>query len=103
MPPVDRGIELHPRVTALPGRFCDFPHQITGAEPILGLAVVHRFGPPVPVLNYGLHEVVARTHRVIGVLEEDGRIGIAIERRVITGRNQGMSFLLFTGLAANEA
>ena len=41
-------------------------------------AVLHRAGGEVAVAQHGVHEVVGDAHRVVGVLEEDGRVGVAV-------------------------
>ena len=71
VPVIDRGVELHPRVAAGPGRLGDHPQQI--ARPVRLERLAGRDGArlPVAVVHDRLHEVVGDAHRVVRVLEED--------------------------------
>ncbi len=100
MPAIDGRVVLHAGIAALPGGFGHFAHQIASAEFLHGLSVVHVAGPPIAVLFHGAHEVVGHAHRVVGVLEENGGIGLAVDRGVIALLDQhlGLALLLHFGL-----
>ena len=66
------------------------------------LASGHAAGPPVAVVGHRFHELVRDAHGIVGVLEEDGAVGFAIERRIVAGVDQRVRLLLFLGLAPDE-
>ena len=70
---------------------------------VLLFAVADGFGPPFAVFDDGLHEFVGGADGVVGVLEEDGAVGVAIERGIVAGFDEGVGLLLFLGLAPDEA
>ena len=54
-------------------------------------------------LHDGVHEVVGDADGVVGVLEEDGRIGFRVGRRsVVSGGDQGVGLGFFFALALDE-
>src|SRR5262249_16811304 len=80
MPAIHGGIELHARIAALVRRLRYLPHQVARLVPRHLFSGADRTGPPLAVLYYGLHELVASPHRVVRVLEEDRAVGVSIER-----------------------
>ena len=102
MPAVDGGIELHAGVAALVRGFGDLAHQVARLVALHRLAVDTRLGPPVAVVDDGLHELVGGAHGVVGVLEEDRAVGLAVERGIVAGLDQRVGLLLFLGLAPDE-
>ena len=102
VPAVDGGVELHAGVAALPGGFGEGAHEIAGAEFLDVFAVDDGFGPPVLVAGDGLHELVGGADAVVGVLEKDGGVGLAVEGLVVAGVDEGVGFFLFLGLAPDE-
>ena len=95
-------VELHAGVAAHPRRVGDGAHQVARAMPLHRLAVDHGLGPPVLVVHHGLHEIVGHAHAVVGVLEKNRRVGLAVERRVVARVHQRVGLLLFLGLAPDE-
>ena len=59
-------------------------------------------GGPVAVREHGLHELIRHADAVVGVLEEDRAVGVAVERRVVAGVDQRPGFALFLGFALDE-
>src|SRR5438105_12052550 len=103
VPAVDGGIELHAGIAAAPGGVGDFVEQIFGFEGLHGAAVTDGASAEVGVAEDGVHEVVGDAHRIVGVLEEDGRICFGVGRRaVVSGGDQRVSFGFFFGLALDE-
>jgi hypothetical protein len=102
MPAVDCGIELHAGVAALVGGFGDGAQDLARFVALDGLSGGHAFGPPVAIARGGFHEIVGGAHGIVGVLEEDGAVGVAVDRRIVAGLHQGVGFLLFLGLAPDE-
>ncbi len=65
--------------------------------------VLHRVGGEVAVVLIGAHELVADADRVVGVLEEDRRIGLGIRpRAVVALPDQREGLGLFLGFALDE-
>src|SRR5208337_4248930 len=89
-------------IAAHPGGLGDGAHQVARAVAFDGLAADHGLGPPVLVVGDGLHEIVGDADAVVGVLEEDRRIGLAVERGVVAGVDQDVGLLLLFGLAPDE-
>jgi len=102
MPAIDGGIELHAGVAALPRGFGDVAHEFAGHQAIFLFTAADGLGPPFFVLDDGLHEFVGGADGVVGVLEEDGAVGFAIERSVVAGFDEGVRLLLFFGFAPDE-
>jgi len=103
MPAVDGGIELHAGIAALPGGLGNLHHQITGADTIFLFVGADVFGPPVAVFDDGFHEIVSGANGVIGVLEEDGAIGLTVERGIVTSLDQSVGLLFLFSLAPYKA
>ena len=103
VPAVDCGIELHAGIAAAPGGVGDFVEQIFGFEGVHRAAVSHRPGAEVGVAEDGVHEVVGYADGVVGVLEEDGRIGFGVGRgAVVSGGDQSVGLGFFFRLALDE-
>ncbi len=102
VPLVDGGVELHTRIAALPSRLGDLLHQVAGAIDLGHLAGADVAGCPVLILHHRLHEIVADAHAVVGVLEEDGAVRLAIDGRIVAGIHQRPGLALFLGLALDE-
>ena len=80
VPAVDGRVVLHAGIAAVPGGFGDFVQQLFGFESIYGMAVFHRASGEIGVAQDGVHEVIGHANRVVGVLEEDGRVGFGVGR-----------------------
>src|ERR1700685_1582425 len=78
VPAVDGGVVLHAGVAAVPGGFGNFPQQLFGFVGVHDAAVLNFLGGEVGVADDGVHEVVGDADGVVGVLEEDGRVGVGI-------------------------
>ena len=102
IPAVDCGIELHPGVAALVRGFGDTAHQVLRLVTLHGLAGGDALGPPIVAPAGGFHEVVGGSHAVVGVLEEDGTVGFAVQRVIVPSLDQRVRLLLFLGLAPDE-
>ena len=102
MPAVYGGIELHAGVAALPGGLGNVTHHFPGRMAVFLLSIGQRSRPPFTVFRHRFHEVIGDAHGVVGVLKEDGTVGIAIQRGIVAGCDQSMRFLFFFGLAPNE-
>ena len=76
--------------------------QVAGAEFFDGLAVGDVAGPPVAILFGGAHEVVGDADGVIGVLEEDGAVGVAVDAGVVALLDEHVGLALFLHLAFDE-
>ena len=93
MPAVDRSIELHAGVAAAPGGVGYFVEQFFGFESVHRSAITDGTGA----------EVVRDANRIVGILEEDGRVGFGVGRgAVVSGGDQRVSFGFFFGLALDE-
>ena len=103
VPAVHGGVELHAGIAALVRGFGDFVHQVARLVTILGLAADHGLGPPVAVLGDGFHELIGHAHGIVGVLEKDRAVGLAIERGIVAGFHQRVGLLLFFRFAPDEA
>ena len=62
VPAVDRGVVLHARVGALPGRLCDVPHQIAGLVRLCCVSGLYVARLPLGVVEDRAHEFVADAH-----------------------------------------
>ena len=103
VPAVDGGVILHARIAALPGGLGDLVHQVARLVALYRLALAHRTGHKVTILHHGLHELVVDPDRVVGVLEEDGAVGIGIRSAgVIALCRQGKGLGLFLLLALDK-
>ena len=102
VPAVDRGVELHAGIGALPGGLGDLAHEVAGLDRLDDLAGGDRPQVPVGVVDDGLHELVGDPHRVVGVLVLDGVAVGAVEVHVEAGVAQDPGLALLTGLAPDE-
>src|SRR5262249_39577625 len=94
--------ELHAGVATTPGGVGDLAQEVAGLERLRNLAGGNEAGGPRAVFHHRPHEIVRRTHRVVGILEEDRAVGRAVDRRVIPRLDQGPGFPFFLGLALDE-
>src|SRR5258708_972131 len=103
VPAVDGGIVLHSGVAALPGGFGNLGHQVFGFVGGHYAAIHNGFGGKIGVAHYGNHEVVGDADGVVGVLEEDGAVGIGVGMRaVVSLQDQRVGFGFFFTLALDE-
>ena len=103
VPAIDRGVVLHARIAAVPGGVGDQVQQLPRLEGLDGTAVFDRVRLEVAVAQDGIHEVVGDAHGVVGVLEEDGRIGFAVRAVAVVAfgdQRPGLGFFLL--LAEDE-
>ncbi len=66
-----------------------------------GTAVLHGAGGEVAVAQHGVHEVVGHAHGVVGVLEEDGRVGLAVGAAAVVAvldERPGLGFFFLLAL-----
>ena len=85
VPPVDRRVELHAGVGALPRRLGDLAHELARLHRLDGVAGGDGLEVPVVVVDHGLHEVVGDAHRVVRVLVLDRVAVAAVEVHVEAG------------------
>src|SRR5205823_1278097 len=78
VPAVDGGIELHAGIAALPGSFGDLMHEVAGFVLLHGLAVFDGAGREGGVGLDSAHELVINADGVVGVLEENGAVGLGV-------------------------
>ena len=102
VPAVDRGVELHARVGALPRRLRDLAHEVAGLHRLDRLAGRDRLEVPVAVVDDGLHELVGDAHRVVRVLVLDRVAVLAVEVHVEAGVAQRARLALLDRLAPDE-
>ena len=102
VPAVDRGVELHARVGALPRGLRDLPHQLARLHGLDRLARGNRLEVPVAVLEHRLHELVGDAHRVVCVLVLDRVAVLTVEVHVEPGVTQRARLALLDGLAPDE-
>ena len=87
----------------MPGGVGDLAQQLARVKVCDGAAVFHRAGGKIAIAQHGVHEVVGNAHRVVGVLEEDGRVGFAVgAAAVVSGFDQRPGLGLFLLLALDE-
>src|SRR5581483_10434401 len=102
VPVVDRRVELHARIAALPGRLRDLAEQPARVEGLDRRAVDARGERPFLARERLAHEVVRRADRVVGVLELDRLPGLAVEAHVVARLAERPGLLLFLRLAPYE-
>ena len=102
MPAIHGGVVLHAGIAAAPGGIRHFAQQVARAEFFAGLAVVDVASPPVAIFFYCPHEVVGDAYGVVGVLEEDRGVSLAVDRLIVTLLDQHVGFALFLGLGLDE-
>ena len=103
VPPVDRRIELHPRIAAKPCGLRDLGHDLPRPVGLHRLVPLHREGRKLAVVLIRPHEFVAHPHRVVRVLEENRRIRLRVRPAPVVSRlDQRERFRLFLRLAVDE-
>ena len=103
VPAVDGGIELHAGIAALPGGLGDFLQQVARLVSVDHAAAEDRTRREIGIALDREHELIGHAHRVVGVLEEDGRIGFGVRRgAVVAGLHQRPGLGFFFGLAVDE-
>ena len=103
VPAVDCGVVLHTRVTAMPCGFGNHAHQIFGFVVLYGATVFYGVRGEAVVADDVVHEVIGHADGVVGVLKEDGAVGIGIGRRAVVAlRYQCVSFGFFFLFAEDE-
>src|SRR6185503_13241985 len=102
VPVVDRRVELHARVAALPRRLRDLAEERLRVHGLDRRPVRARGERPVLAGDGLLHELVGRADRVVGVLELDALPGLAVEAHVVAHLAERPGLLLFLGLAPDE-
>ena len=103
VPAVDGGVVLHAGVAALPGGFGDVVHEVAGAVLLDRRAVLDGAGGEGAVGLDGVHELVGDADGVVGVLEEDGAVGLGVgAAAVVAGLHEVPGLLLFLDLALDE-
>ena len=78
VPLVDGGVELHARVAAEPGGLGDLVHDVARLVGLDRPVVLDGVGGEFAVGLVGAHELVSDANGVVGVLEEDGRVGLGV-------------------------
>ena len=68
--------------------------ELARAEALADLPGRDRAGVPLAVAAHGLHELVGHADRVVRVLEEDRGVGLAVERGVVAGLDEGPDLAL---------
>ena len=103
VPTVDGGVVLHAGVAALPGGFGDRVHEVAGLVLLDRLAVFDRACSEGAIRLDRAHELVSNADRVVGVLEEDGAVGLGVgTAAVVAGLHEVPGLLLFLHLALDE-
>ena len=103
VPLVDGGVELHAGIAAEPGGLGDLAHDVARLVGLYRLVALDGVGGEVAVALVGAHELVADADGVVGVLEEDGGIGLGIGAgAVVAGLDQREGLGFFLGLALDE-
>ena len=103
VPAVDGGVVLHAGVAALPGGFGDVVHDVAGAVLLDRRAVLDGAGGEGAVGLDGAHELVGDADGVVGVLEEDGAVGLGVGAgAVVASLDEVPGLLLFLDLALDE-
>src|SRR5580704_8126492 len=80
VPAIDRGVVLHAGIAAVPGGLGNFSEEVFGFVGLHYSAVGDRLGGEVGFLHHRVHEVVGDADTVVGVLEEDGTVGVGVGR-----------------------
>ena len=103
VPLVDGGVVLHAGVAALPGGLGELVHEVAGAVFLDGLALLDGAGGEELVAVDGLHELVGDADGVVGVLEEDGGVGLGVGAgAVVASLDEVPGFFFFFYLAFDE-
>ena len=103
VPAIDRGVVLHAGIAAAPGGVGNLVEQVFRFETLHGASVADGAGGETVFAHDGVHEVIGHADGVVGVLEEDGRVGIGVGRRPVVSRSdQGVCLGFFFRLALDE-
>ena len=73
--------------------------QFFGFEGVHGAAVFDGAGGEIGVADDGVHEVVGHANGVVGVLEEDGGVGVGVGMRAVVSHGDqrvGLGFFFLT-------
>jgi hypothetical protein len=88
VPVVDRRVELHTRIGALPRRLGNLVPEVPRPDGPMHRAVCPAQQMPLFVVDDGLDEVIGDADRVVGVLARDRCIGLAVEVSRVASRDQ---------------
>ncbi len=103
MPAVDGGVVLHAGIAAGPGGFGNLLKQVFGFVGVDDAAIDDRARREFGVAHDGDHEVVGDADGVVGVLEEDGAVGVGVGMRAVVAlRDKRVGLGFFFGLAVDE-
>ena len=102
VPLVDGRVELQTGIGALPRCRRQFTPQIASTNGAHDRAILHRVQVPLGVVDDRLHELVADTYGVVGVLVLDAEAVGAVEIHVEAGVAQHTRLALLFGLAPHE-
>src|SRR5581483_3284866 len=103
MPAVHGGVELHAGIAALPGGFGNLLEQVSGFVGVHYAAIADRLRAEIGVADDGIHEVIGNAHGVVGVLEENGGVGVGVGMRAVVAHgDQGMRLGFLFGFAIDE-
>ena len=83
MPLVDDCVKLDSGVAADVRGLGHLSHQVPSLVDVRDLMVGDVPGLPLLVLCHSVHELVRNTDAVVGVLEEDGAVGFAVDGPVV--------------------
>src|ERR1051326_9374462 len=95
VPFLNRPVVLQAGIAANPSAFGDLGQERAGILLLQWLPGGYRTGPPFPVLDRRLHELIADTHGMILVLVHYASIGIPIVGAIVSLLDQRPSLLLF--------
>ena len=101
VPSVDDRVKLHARIATLMRSVSNLPPQVARLIRIDDRAGSHRLGLPLTVMHHRFHKGISHAHRVIGVLEEDRVVGLAVELAVVASVDKRPGFALLGGLAVD--
>jgi hypothetical protein len=102
VPVVDRAVELHAGVGALPGRPADLAEQLAGLDRAHHVAGRDLAQAPVAVVDDRPHELVGHPDRVVGVLVLERVAVPAVEVHVEAGLLEHPGLALLERLAPDE-
>src|SRR5579863_1231363 len=103
VPAVDGGVVLHAGIAAVPGGFGNLAKKFFGLEGVHGAAIANGASGEIGVTHDGVHEIVGDADGVVGILEEDGRIGVGVGMRsVVAFAHEGVGLGFFFLLALDE-
>ena len=97
VPAVDGGVVLHAGIAAVPGGVGNFVEQIFALKVCMGVPSLTALVLKAVVADYRVHEVIGDADGVVGVLEEDGAVGVGVgtkSRRIRLRSARGLWLLL---------